>query len=468
MIFTEHRFAVFFALVMLLHWSLRSNRSRKVLLLIASYAFYAVWDWQLLSLLWISTVTDFVAGRSIEKSEVPRVRRFWLLFSLGVNLGMLGIFKYLGFFLESTGDFLALLGFEVSMPVLEIIVPAGISFYTFQTLSYSIDIYLRKEKSSESFLDLALFVGFFPQLVAGPIVRSREFLPQLVKTRQWAAVPVRAMLWLFLIGFFKKACISDNVFPLVDAYYGDMAEHTRSSGILASLFFSAQLYCDFSGYSDMAIACAGLLGYTLPMNFYYPLLATDYTKLMNRWHITLSRWVRDYIYLPMVGKSRSSLYQLWALSVTMFLMGLWHGAAWHFVIWGVGMGFGAVVHRVWQLSSLSKRVNNRMTRFASFLLTYTWVTMMLVLFRAQNMDEALRVFQSILGFVRTGNREFGAWAWGLFLLLALAHYLFFVLKPEQKIKSMPSWAFAMLMGLLVPLFLAFAKADVQPFIYFQF
>ena len=468
MIFTEHRFALFFALIFAIHWSLRSHRARKVFLLLASYVFYGIWDWRFLSLLWISTLTDYVAALIIDRSTNQRVRKTWLIVSLVVNLGMLAIFKYLGFFLESTADFLHLLGFEASLPTLSIVLPIGISFYTFQTLSYTIDVYLKKQRSTPDLLDVALFVGFFPQLVAGPIVRSREFIPQLVGKREWASVPVRALLWMFLIGFFKKACISDNIYLLVDAYYDDVPHHTGASGLLAGMFFSVQLYCDFSGYSDMAIACAGLLGYALPQNFYYPLLSVDYTKLMNRWHMTLSRWVRDYIYLPMVGKRRSALFQLWCLTVTMLLVGLWHGAAWHFVIWGFGMGLGAAVHRVWQSTAISAHWKGRPLKFVGFLLTYSWLVVMLVLFRAESMTQALQVLRNIFGLAPGGHKNFGATAWLILIAIALAHYAFFVFQPEQKIKTMPSWAFAMLMGFLIPVFLSFARADVKPFIYFQF
>jgi alginate O-acetyltransferase complex protein AlgI len=467
-IFTEHRFFIFFAIVFAVFWALRTNRLRKVFLLVASYVFYGVWDWRFISLLLISTLVDFFASRRIEASDLPKVRKGWLMLSLVINLGMLGVFKYLGFLLDSTAEFLGFLGFDVSLPTLAVVLPIGISFYTFQSLSYTIDVYLGKESSKRSFLDVALFVGFFPQLVAGPIVRSREFLPQLAKTAKWSAIPVRGMLWLFMVGYFKKACISDNIFPLVDAYYENVAEHTRASGVLASMFFAVQLYCDFSGYSDMAIACAGLLGYTLPMNFYYPLLATDYTKLMNRWHMSLSRWVRDYIYLPMVGKKRSSVYQLWCLTVTMFLMGLWHGAAWHFVIWGLCMGLGAAVHRVWQGVPLSKRLDSRPLKFVGFLITYSWVVLVLILFRAENMGHAWEVLRGIGGPSNNGTESFGSLAWGFLGLITLAHYLFMICKPEQAIKRIPSWSFAVLMGVLVPLCLSFARADVKPFIYFQF
>lgn len=468
MIFTEHRFLLFFGAVFALYWSLRGNSARELFLLVASYVFYSAWDWRFLPLLMGSTLCDYLAGLGIARTAERRVRRRWLLFSVVFNLGVLAIFKYLGFFVDSTVDFLHLLGFEASRPVLEIVLPAGISFYTFQTLSCTFDVYSGKQQATRSVLDFSLFVAFFPQLLAGPIVRPREFLPQLTTARRWEHVQVHAMLWLFLVGFFKKACVSDNIHVLVDAYYADPAGYTLASGVVAGLCFTVQLYCDFSGYSDMAIACAGLLGYVLPMNFYFPYLSEDYTKLMNRWHMTLSRWVRDYVYLPLVGKSRSPWRQLWCLALTMFVVGLWHGAGWHFVVWGLGMGLGAAIHRLWHLSPWSEHWRGGAAHFAGVLLTFGWMVLMLVLFRAESLPQAGLVFRTWFGFAEPGTRSFGAGPWLVFAALALVHYAFMRLAPEKRVVALPAPAFAVLMGVLVPLCLAFAKADVEPFVYFQF
>ena len=468
MIFTEYRFALFFGLVFCVYWALRGNRRRKLFLLLSSYLFYSLWDWRFLSLLLLSTGVDHLAARGIGVSSRSAVRRRWLALSISVNLGLLGVFKYLGFFLDSTAELLEGLGFEVSLPALEIVLPVGISFYTFQTLSYTLDVYRGRERAAQSLLDVALFVGFFPQLVAGPIVRSRELLPQLHEERRWARVPVRAMLWLFLIGFFKKACVSDNIHLLVDAYYANVPLYTGESGILASMWFSVQLYCDFSGYSDMAIACAGLLGFQLPQNFYFPLLAEDYTKLMNRWHMSLSRWVRDYVYVPLVGERSSVGYQMSCLMGAMLLVGLWHGAGWTFLVWGFGMGLGALVHRLWHVSPWSARWRGRRWKFLGFLLTYSWLVSMLVLFRAETLSRAWLVLRSIAGLAPTGGASFGGAAWLVLLVIALVHLGFFRFRPERLIQRMPSWAFSVLMGVLVPLSLGFARADVRPFVYFQF
>lgn len=468
MIFTEYRFALFFGLVLAVHWALRSNRSRKIFLLLASWTFYSVWDWRFLSLLLASTLCDYFAALGIERSTSPRIRRAWLGFSLALNLGMLGIFKYLGFFVDSALEVAAWMGVHLSRPTLSIVLPIGISFYTFQTLAYTLDTYLGKQRATRSFLDVALFVGFFPQLVAGPILRPREFLPQLGEKRRWERVPVHALLWLFLVGYFKKSYVSDNISGLIDAYYADVGGFTSASGIVAGLFFSVQLYCDFSGYSDMAIATAGLLGYTLPMNFYFPLLSDDYTKLMNRWHMTLSRWVRDYVYLPLVGRSRSPLRQLWSLGLTMFLVGLWHGADWHFVVWGLGMGLGAVIHRVWKSTPSARHLVGSAATLVGLPLTYAWLVLMLVLFRADSLAQAGDVYRAWLGLTEVGARSFGTGPWLVFAALALLHYGFLRFRLERAIPELRGAQFAILMGVLVPLCLAFARADVQPFIYFQF
>ena len=283
MVFTELRFLFFFLVVFVLHWTLSGATSRKVLLLISSYVFYSAWDWRFASLLLLSTVIDYWVARAIEREPADRRRKGWLTISLLANLGILGFFKYFNFFVQSGAGFLGWLGLPVDVPTLSIVLPLGISFYTFQTMSYTLDVYRRKLRAAGP-LDFAVFVAFFPQLVAGPIVRASDFLPQLTTLRRWADVVVRPALTLFLIGYIKKACVADNIAPIVDTYFAAPATFTASAAVLAVMLYAVQIYCDFSGYSDMAIGTARLLGYDLCRNFDAPYLSASVTEFWRRWH----------------------------------------------------------------------------------------------------------------------------------------------------------------------------------------
>ncbi|MEM7516510.1 MAG: MBOAT family O-acyltransferase, partial [Planctomycetota bacterium] len=349
MIFTELRFLLFFALVFAAHWSLRGQKARKTLLLLASWFFYGCWDWRFLSLILFSTVVDFIAARRIEDGTTQRARRAWLSVSLVCNLGLLFTFKYLGFFVESAVELLQTVGFEAHPPTLEIILPVGISFYTFQTLSYTIDVYRGKlNGKATSLSDLALFVAFFPQLVAGPIVRAVDFLPQLAVKCRLSEVDLRACFGLFFLGFFKKACVSDNISHLVDRVFESPESFDTFGNWIGALFFSVQIYCDFSGYSDMAIACAGLLGYRLRENFDHPYLSTNLQDFWRRWHISLSFWLRDYVYIALGGNRAKPARVTLNLALTTLIAGLWHGAAWTFVLFGALHGAGLGVCRAWK------------------------------------------------------------------------------------------------------------------------
>ena len=256
MLFVEFRFFWFFLAVFCVYWSLRENRSRKIWLLLCSYFFYAAWNWKFLFLLMASSGLDYVVGMMLARTENPRARRSWLIVSLCVNLGTIAIFKYCNFFISSAATLLAWLGLPASIHTLDIIIPVGVSFYTFHSMSYTIDVYRGKMRAVLSILDVACFIGFFPQMVAGPIVRAAQFLPQLQSLRIFSNVDVRGALVLFLVGFVKKACIADGVAPTVDKYFDSPANYSAASAWLAVLFYGIQIYCDFSGYSDMALGLA--------------------------------------------------------------------------------------------------------------------------------------------------------------------------------------------------------------------
>jgi len=392
--FVSTQFALFFVSVFLLYWVL-PRRGQNLFLLAASWLFYAAWDWRFLGLILLSTAVDFVCGQRIHAAGDPRIRRVWLAVSLVVNLGILAYFKYAGFFLDSLVELAGLVGWSLSQPTLAIILPVGISFYTFQTLSYSLDIYLRRLEPTRSLVEFATFVAFFPQLVAGPIVRAREFLYQLEAERTFRWDRFEGGAVRFLTGFFKKAVIADNLaLLLVDPVFSSPGDYSTGTLWLAALGYAAQIYADFSGYSSMAIGAAGMLGFDLPENFRFPYLARDFSDFWRRWHITMSRFFRDYVYIPL-GGSRSSTWRTRGnLAATTLVSGLWHGAAWTFVAWGG-------LHGIFIMANHAIRGEVRSWGPAAGLLgwgvTFTGVLLAWILFRAPSFHVAAVYLQGLWG-----------------------------------------------------------------------
>lgn len=345
--FNSLPFAGFFVFVFVAYWMLRGKTARHVLLLLASYAFYMSWNPWLLALILGSTVLDFVVGRHLYRATGDGKRRAWLAVSLMGNLGVLGIFKYADFFIASFGSLVESAGLRANYGTLGLILPVGISFYTFQTLSYTIDIYRRRIAPEASLLRFALFVAFFPQLVAGPIVKAREFLPQLQQTARFDWKKFDSALLLILIGLTKKVLIADNLAVTADSVFNNPSIFSTRDLWLGVFCYAGQIYGDFSGYSDMAIGFARLLGFELCINFASPYLALSLTGFWRRWHISLSTWLRDYLYIPLGGSHGGRWRTARNLMVTMLLGGLWHGASWTFVVWGAIHGAALVVHKLY-------------------------------------------------------------------------------------------------------------------------
>ncbi len=403
-LFVEFRFVWIFAIIFLVHWALRTNTLRKLWLLVASHCFYGcffigdpfvffpnlfagAWDklpigWWFPSLLWFSTAMDYIVGVRIEDAKSDRGRKRWVLISLFINLGVLGFFKYYGFFEENVRAVFAWLGLTPTWEPLKVFLPYGISFYTFQSLSYSIEVYRKHLPAERSFLNLAFFIAFFPQVVAGPIVRAVTFLPQTIKKTVWASVDVRGCLTLFFIGFVKKACIADTLAGIVDTYFAAPQAYNCFSAWVAILSYAGQIYCDFSGYSDMATAVARLLGYELTVNFSFPYFSRNITEFWRRWHISLSSWLRDYLYISLGGNRGSKLFTWRNLMLTMLLGGLWHGASWAFVIWGAAHGIALIVHREWTRATAGKTF--AVMKWIAMPLTFYWVLLTWVPFRAND------------------------------------------------------------------------------------
>jgi alginate O-acetyltransferase complex protein AlgI len=337
MAFNSPQFLLFLPLVVLLYGALqRSQRPRDGFLLLASYLFYMSWDWRYAGLIAFSTLVDWRIGLALDASDRPRLRRALLITSLVVNLGLLAVFKYWNFFFTSAEQGLGLLGFDLSLPHHHLLLPVGISFYTFQTLSYTIDVYKRQIPVERDLVKFSLFVSFFPQLVAGPIVRASDFLHQLHREPSITEERVRYGLWRVFRGLFKKVIIADLLANFaVDAVFADPGAHSSVDLLVALYAYAFQIYNDFSGYSDVAIGAAAMLGFEIPENFNRPYLSRNVREFWTRWHISLSTWLRDYLYIPLGGnRSRTTRN----LMITMLLGGLWHGAALNFVLWGAYHG----------------------------------------------------------------------------------------------------------------------------------
>ena len=345
--FQSFIFLQFFLLFYTSYLLLRRNlKLQNLLLLAASYIFYGYWDWRFLSLLVFSTVIDFIVSKGIYKTSDHNKRKFLLSLSLISNLSILGFFKYFNFFAGSFTNLLGSIGIPANDITLKIVLPVGISFYTFQTLSYTIDVYRRDLKPAKSILDFAVYVAFFPQLVAGPIERATNFLPQISSLRKISLAQVNAGIFLILWGYFKKLVVADNVANIANPIFDNYTQYQGLDILIGILAFTIQIYCDFSAYSDIARGLAKLMGFELMVNFKLPFFAINPSDFWSRWHISLSSWLRDYLYIPLGGNRRGEFNTYRNLFLTMLLGGLWHGAAWNFILWGAYQGFILIVYRM--------------------------------------------------------------------------------------------------------------------------
>ena len=345
MLFNSLEFVLFFVITYGIYLASRHETQNR-LLVGASYVFYAAWDWRFLSLILVSTLVDYYCGLQIAASGSHRAKRVLLAVSVSVNLTLLGFFKYCDFFIESLSNLLVAAGSDGNLRTLNIILPVGISFYTFQTLSYSIDVYRGELQPVRKLRDFALFVAFFPQLVAGPIERARNLLPQVSRPRRISRRDIGAGLWLVLIGYFMKIFVADNLAHIVDRAFSQTGDMDGGEALTAVYAFAFQIFGDFAGYSSIAIGISRLMGFRLMTNFLYPYFVTEPSEFWRNWHISLSSWLRDYLYVGLGGSRSGNLVTCRNLCVTMLLGGMWHGAAWNFVLWGGYHGALLVLHRL--------------------------------------------------------------------------------------------------------------------------
>ncbi len=473
MLFNSLTFVVFFAIVLALHNAPFSWRVKKMNLLIASYIFYGAWNPPFVILLLISTAIDWQAARWIHASTSETRRRMFLVLSLAANLGFLGFFKYGEFLLENFTALMASVGVAYQPPEWNIILPVGISFYTFQTMAYTLDVYLRRAAPTKSLLDFALFVTFFPQLVAGPIVRPSQLVPQFAEEKRATMQQFHWGLALMILGLFEKVVLADSFLaPAADGAFGAhkaIAPLDAWTGVLA---FSGQIFFDFSGYSTIAVGSALCFGFGLPNNFRFPYAAIGFSDFWRRWHISLSTWLRDYLYIPIGGNKKGRIRTYVNLMITMLLGGLWHGASWTFVIWGGLHGLYLSVERLLK-ETIKERpwFSSWAFKLAMALLTYLLVNITWVFFRAENFKDAMTMIASMFGVAKDPAKVL---YWNEIIPAALVvsgmvatHWRLRSTTKEALIEKMPLWL-VVLAGTFMLFMLVITQGSDSAFIYFQF
>jgi alginate O-acetyltransferase complex protein AlgI len=479
MFFNSIHFAFFLPIVYILFWILSKNKNniQNILLLFASYYFYACWDFRFLFLLIFSTVLDYYSGIKIAEAKNKKIKKVWFWLSISINLGFLGVFKYYNFFAESFSDAISLLGLHANLWTLKVILPVGISFYTFHGLSYVIDIYKERIKPEKNFTNYSVFVSFFPLLVAGPIERATHLLPQIHNKKKFdyskTIDGLRQILW----GLFKKVVIADNCAQYADMAFNNYTECSGSTLILGAVFFAIQIYCDFSGYSDIALGTARLFGIELLRNFAFPYFSRNIAEFWRRWHISLSTWFRDYLYIPLGGSKGSTWVRVRNTFIIFIVSGFWHGANWTFIIWGL-------LHALFIIPSILLKTNRNNLDIVAynktwpslkefFLMAFTFglTVFAWIFFRSESLSKSLYIISSIFSKTTLTIPNIKD-QYSLFILVVL----FFIIEWKGRLQQFAianlwlnysiyvRWTIYILMILAI---LNFNEAPSQ-FIYFQF
>jgi alginate O-acetyltransferase complex protein AlgI len=481
MLFNSISFAIFLPIVFALYWMIKTKRNQNILLMLASYYFYACWDWRFLFLLAFSTFLDYYTGLKIENSAKKSSKKFWFWLSISVNLGFLGFFKYYNFFADSFADFAGGLGFHTSPWVLQIILPVGISFYTFHGLSYVIDIYKERITAEKSWIDYTLFVSFFPLLVAGPIERATHLLPQIKKDRTFrydnAVDGLRQILW----GLFKKMVVADNCAYYANMIFNDYHHYTGTTLIFGAILFAFQIYGDFSGYSDIALGTARLFGFDLLRNFAYPYFSRDIAEFWRRWHISLSSWFRDYLYIPLGGSKGGNWMRIRNTFIIFIVSGFWHGSNWTFIIWGF-------LNALFIMPSIVLKTNRNnldivaegrifptIKEIFQLIITFSLATFAWIFFRSTSVADAFGYIIRIFTTLGTGigypykllNGDLKVLIFILIMLIFewfMREQLHPLRKPFTNMPVFARWTVYFLLTVLVMLY----AGEQSEFIYFQF
>lgn len=478
MLFNSLDFAIFLPIVFLLYWFVfnKNLKRQNLLVVVASFVFYGWWDWRFLFLILLSILTDYFIGILLGKSESPSRRKLLLVVSIFINLGLLGFFKYYNFFIENFVDAFSLFGIKFQAHTLNIVLPVGISFYTFQTMSYTIDVYRKQFEPTKDFIAFSAFVSFFPLLVAGPIERAKNLLPQFYFRRnfdyQKAVDGSRQILW----GFFKKIVIADNCAYYANEIFANSADHSGSTLLVGALFFTFQIYCDFSGYSDIAIGVSRLFGFNAMKNFSFPYFSRDIAEFWRRWHISLSTWFRDYLYIPLGGSKGSTLFKIRNTFIIFIVSGFWHGANWTFIIWGFlnAAYFLPLLLRNKNRQHLDivakgKLLPNIKEGFA-MLITFSLTVLAWIFFRAENLGHAISYLSGIFSDtlftipeIRPRNL--------LFVIIGFVTIEWFGRENEYAIEKLGlNWNrfFRIAFYYIILLLIFWFSGREQEFIYFQF
>jgi len=475
-IFNSFQFFVFLTIVLTAYWLL-SHRRQNLLLLVASYVFYGWWDYRFLSLIMISTVVDFFVAQRLHREVDQVVRRRWLFASLGVNLGILATFKYFDFFIDSAVSLLESVGLSAHPSTLAIVLPVGISFYTFQTISYTFDVYRRRIEPERNLLTFGVYVAFFPQLVAGPIERAQRLLPQIQAVRVRPSVEkVWSGSWLILTGLFKKIVLADGLATVVQTRFESPDQHGGLSLMIGVYAFAIQIYGDFSGYSSIARGVSRLFGIELMRNFEQPYLSTSISQFWRTWHISLSTWLWDYLYVPLGGNRRGTRRTYINLGLTMLLGGLWHGAAWTFVVWGGLHGLYLSAHRVvGAYEPRGRPTAPRLSDLWRIAVTFHLVAFAWIFFRADSLGAAVDYIQGALarlGSLAAGDGgSLSAQAAGVLVFGVMMFALDWIDRNRQRYRPLEKWSPLLLgtaLAVIIAALVVFSGDTVVPFIYFQF
>jgi len=483
MLFNSLNFAIFLPIVFILYWfTTKGNlKLQNILLLVSSYFFYACWDWRFMFLLIFSTLLDYYTGIKIHEATNQRKKLFWLWVSIGVNLGFLGVFKYYNFFAESFAEGLSLLGFKANLGSLQVILPVGISFYTFHGLSYVLDLFKNRIKPERNFIDYSVFVSFFPLLVAGPIERATHLLPQILKKREFdyskAVDGLRQILW----GLFKKIVIADNCAEYANTIFNNSADYSGSTLVLGALFFTFQIYCDFSGYSDIALGTARLFGIELLRNFAFPYFSRDIAEFWRRWHISLSSWFKDYLYIPLGGSKGGMWMKIRNTFIIFLVSGFWHGANWTFIVWGFLNALYIMPSIVFNTNRTHLDIVAKgkylptINEFLAIWLTFSLTVFAWIFFRAANVTHAFSYISEIFSgslftiphFPGIGKAVLVVFLTGIFLIIEWLgreqQYAFKIISNIRLLHFRVILYYAVILSILF-----FGNFSENQFIYFQF
>jgi alginate O-acetyltransferase complex protein AlgI len=474
MLFCSQQFLLFFFVVFVVYWATPWKRVRVWLLLAASFYFYASWNHWLACLICVTTVADFLIARGMDAPHLERWRKPLLIASIAMNLGLLAYFKYVNFFLHSLEQALHAVGASASFPTLSIFLPLGISFYTFEAISYTVDVYQRRIPAEKYLTHFMLFILFFPHLIAGPIVRARDFLPQVGRAKRWDWARLNLGVQFFLLGVFKKMAIADRMAMVADPIFANPEQYRTGAVWLGVFAYAVQLYCDFSGYSDMALGTAHMLGYKLARNFNMPYLSPNLSEFWKRWHMSLSGWLRNYVYYPLGGSRGTSWQTNRNILITLTLCGLWHGAAWPFVVFGALQGLLLIAHRGFRaftarLPELNRLLLTRSGTVLRVVATFFIFTCSLVVFRSSSLAAGWsmweRMFTTQPGLCEPVSLSLMGF---LVIILAVGHALGgsggWRWLAARTPSSLMGWGYA----LLLTLALVLAPPAGKAFVYFQF